>query len=217
MVIKVFIFCIIIFLVFLLTYNNTQDNLPFTENVLTNGIKITVDTPKERLIIEGKKGTKRFFKGKGWSKTSILTPRTVRWYGSLGLYDPADSNIQNGRVLVDEGRQFFSNKNEALRYICRRKEIVEYLQNGTLVYNNNGLVVSYEINHYDDGDIVRCINIWQIYIDGEKPTSLKGANDSAIRVSGGTIPNTAIAHPAKIGEPRKICSEEKFGKSSYWQ
>jgi len=113
MAIKVFIFCIIIFLVLLVTYNNAQDNLPFTENVLTNGIKITVNTPKERLIIEGKKGTKRFFKGKGWSKTSNLTPRTIRWYGSLGLYDPANSNTQNGRVLVNEGRQFFSNKNEA--------------------------------------------------------------------------------------------------------
>ncbi len=186
---------------------------PYTEYVLTDGMTITAKMPQETIVIKGGKGTRRFFRGESWSTTATLTPRPTRWYGSLGLYDPADSYTQDGRLMVDEGRQFFSNENQALHYICYLKSLL----NTSLIYNNKGLVIVYEITFLKKGGVVRDIAIWQAYINGKKPTSLEGANDSAIHVSGGTIPETAAPHPVEEGEPRQICTEKEFRDSPYFQ
>jgi len=95
------------------------DNVDLSKNepVLTEGMKITGSMPKEMIVIEGLKGSKRRYSGDGWSKTSTLIARSTRWYGSLGLYDPAESYSLGNRLLLDEGRQFFSSESEALRYI----------------------------------------------------------------------------------------------------
>ena len=145
----------VVVLLGLLTYKVFYGNkkmLPFTENVLANGITITAYTPTEKLVIEGKKGTRRAFKGKGWSTTANLTPRPTRWYGSLGLYDPADSYTQDGRLMVDEGRQFFSNEDEVLHYICHFKSLFN-----TVIYNNSGLIIAYDITSLKNGGAVRDI------------------------------------------------------------
>jgi len=217
---KIFIVSIIIFIGLLLAYNRNS-LLPFTENVLTDGMKITAHTPIETLTIEGTKGTKRVFRGKGWSTVANLTPRPTRWYGSLGLYDPADSYVQDERLLVNEGRQFFSNENEVLRYICHFKKLADSAydkaHNGTVVYNNSGLIIVYRITSLKRGGFVRYIDIWQVYINGKKPTSLKGADDHTIEISGDTIPDTAKPHTAEIGEPRQSCTEKEFKDSQYYQ
>ena len=208
MSIKIFIFTIFL----ALACNKTNKALPFTENILTKGMKITAQTPIEKLIIEGLEGTKRRFIGEKWSKVANLIPRQSRWYGSLGLYDPARSSTQEGRLLINEGRQFFKNENEALRFLCNLRKSVDQLDK--LTYSSNGLVISYHITPVHK---VKNINIWQIYINGKKPTALKGADNHAIEVTAGIIPDTATPHPIKIGYPRELCSQEAFQKSNYWQ
>src|SRR4051812_13891960 len=90
---------------------------PSTETVLSDGMAIVAHTSNETITIEGKPGFERTYSGKDWSKTSSLIPRKTRWYGSLGLYDPARSFSLGGRLLLDEGRQFFESESEALRYL----------------------------------------------------------------------------------------------------
>ena len=214
---KIFIMSILALVVaFVVNMMRSNTLPPYTEYVLTDGMKITAKMPQETIVIEGRKGTRRFFKGENWSTTATLTPRPTRWYGSLGLYDPADSYSQNGRLLVDEGRQFFSSKNELLRYICYLTEMA-IAHGGNTIYTNKGLIVSCGITSLKRGGVVRDITIWQAYVNGERPTSLEGANDSAIHVSGGVIPETATPHPAEEGEPRQICTEKEFKDSPCFQ
>ncbi len=214
MSLKIFIGTVILFLVLLLWSISGNKNKPYayTENVLTDGMSITVQTHIEKLTIEGLEGTRRKFTGEGWSKVADLIPRQTRWYGSLGLYDPADSNTQSGRLLVDEGRQFFDSEEEALRYLCEEQK-----KGYKIVYSNHGLSLSQDKEPTGLDKPIRFVNIWQIYINGKKPTSLKGANDEAIQVTGGIIPAIANLNPAKVGCPREMCSKEEFEKSEYWQ
>src|SRR6267142_6060410 len=81
--------------------------LPSTEFVLTPGMTISAMTPNGKISVTAGKETQRTFRGEGWTETRYLIPRTERWYGSLGLYDPAPSFFPSGRLLADEGRLFF--------------------------------------------------------------------------------------------------------------
>jgi hypothetical protein len=99
------------FLLILTSCSKKPVLLPSTEYVLTDGMTISADTPNGRISVAGGEGTQRMFSGDGWTQTTYLIPRTTRWYGSLGLYDPADSWSPHGRLLVDEGG-FFSTPNQ---------------------------------------------------------------------------------------------------------
>ena len=192
-----------IFLFSLSACDRKTDPLPFTENVLSEGMKITAYTPSGKISMEGRKGVTRVFSGEKWSKTSNLIPRTTRWYGSLGLYDPAPSNSMHGRLIVDEGRQFFFNESEALRYL---QSLSGYY--GRLTYNNSGLVIAYKVIDIAGGDPTRSLTIWQIYIDGKKPSLMRGAVDKNIEITGGQTPDTATPFPATVGYEREIADKE---------
>lgn len=170
-----------------------------TESVLSDGMRITASTPNGELVITGKKGPMRIYSGPGWSKDSTLIPRQKRWYGSLGLYDPAGSETQSGRVIVDEGRQFFVSESEALRYM---KYLSGYF--GELTYSKRGLVVAYKVIPVEGGSPIRSIAVWQIYINGQRPTSFRGGDDSKIKIEGGSIPVTAIPSVAPVGMEREL-------------
>ena len=142
--------------------------LPSTEYVLCDGMTISADTPNGRISVTGGKRTQRIFSGDGWTKTTYLTPRTTRWYGSLGLYDPADSWSPHGRLLVDEGRLFFDTESEALRYFYEGSDYFKP------VFNSRGLVVGFHVENIPGGEPTRSVQIWQIYIKGKVPDSLRG-------------------------------------------
>jgi len=176
--------------------------LPSTEFVLAKGMKIAATTANGTVVITAGEGTERTFSGDGWSKKRVLIARRTRWYDSLGLYDPADSSSPHGRVLVDEGRQFFGSESEALRYLSVESAYFK------LVFSSNGLVVGYRVVTIPGGEPTRSVDVWQIYINGKKPSSLGGADDSAIRVSGGETPETCSPNPAPIGYPRTLGDRE---------
>lgn len=176
---------------------------PDNEPVLSEGMRITAIMPSGELVIEGKRGTLRSFSGPGWSKDSMLIPRTKRWYGSLGLYDPAGSSTQSGRVLVDEGRQFFASESEALRYL---KHLSGYF--GELTYTKSGLVVAYKVIPVEGGTPIRSIAVWQFYVNGRRPASLRGGDDSKLRIEGSSIPDSSSPTPATLGFERELSTTE---------
>jgi hypothetical protein len=169
--------------------------LPNTEYVITKGMQVTANTPIGTISIVGGDGTDRSFSGNDWHAKRSLIPRTERWYGSLGLYDPASSSSPYGRIIVDEGRLFFDSESEALRYFYPGSNTFK------IVYNNRGLVVVYSIIPIPGGEPTRSLKIWQIYVRGKIPQTLRGADDSAIQVAGGNIPESAEPNPAPVGYP----------------
>lgn len=187
----------------LISCKSNFDHSISTESVLSEGMKIVAHTPSGTIVIEGKQGFARSYSGQDWSKTSMLIPRKTRWYGSLGLYDPADSNSLGDRLLIDEGDQFFQSESEALRYI-------QYLSAyyGPMTYNNSGLVIGYKVIDIPQEKSTRSLTIWQFYVKNTKPKSLRGANDRNIEVTGGTIPDHIIPIQAPVGYERTLADKE---------
>jgi len=58
------------------------------------------------------------------------------------------------------------------------------------------------------GEPTRSVTIWQIYIRGKRPTTLRGADDTAVKMAGGTIAETAEPNDAPVGEPMTIGDKE---------
>jgi hypothetical protein len=179
---------------------------PNTEYVLTKGMVITATNPECKVTIRGGDGTERTFSGPGWRKRRELIPREERWYGSLGLYDPGASMSPYGRLLADEGRLFFDSESQALRALYMQSGYFQY------VFNNRGLVVGYHVEKIPGGEPTRSVAIWQIYIHGHRPTSLRGADDEAVIVTGGTIPETAEPHDAPVGAEITLGDKEYVPK-----
>lgn len=198
---KFLITTIALFLVAILTGCSTKNELlPYTEVVLKPGMTVTATNPNGTVTIKAEEGTTRIYSIKNWKKKINLIPRKKRWYGSLGLYDPASSYSQHNRLVVDEGRLHFANISEALKYLYVGSLLYKP------VYTNNGLVFGYMVDtgaHNSGG-----IYIWQIYINGKKPTSIEGADDSAITVTGGDIPDVSTPHSAPVGYVKTLGKEE---------
>lgn len=209
---------ILYLMIFLMGCSSKNELLPYTEAVLKPGMTLTATNPNGTVTIKAEEGTTRIFSGENWEMKRNLIPRRERWYGSLGLYDPASSRSPYGRLLVDEGRLHFSSVSEALRYLYPDGHHFKP------VYTNNGLVFGYHVSTLSEATestrraIVeiygpetaptRSIQLWQIYINGKRPTSMPGANDSAITISGGDILETSTPYPARIGYVKPLGKEE---------
>ena len=215
---KKFMFTILFLAIFLTGCSTKNELLSYTEVVLKPGMIVTATNANGTVTIKAGKGTTRIFSGKNWEKKRNLIPRRERWYGSLGLYDPASSRSPYGRLLVDEGRLYFSSVSKALKYLYSDSHYFKP------VYTNNGLVFGYHVetfselkepikSHYEEtfGGVkepTRSIQLWQIYINGKRPTNIPGADDSAITISGGDILETSTPYPAPIGYVRPLGKEE---------
>lgn len=173
----------------------TQQLHPYSETVMSPGMRVTATNPNGTVTITAGEGTTRHYAGAGWKKSRSLIARSTRWNGSLGLYDPASSFSPYGRLLAEEGRIHCTSVSEAMRWLY----VGSTLHRPT--YTNNGLVFCYSISVPPDsaGEPTRSVELWQLYINGHRPHHLPGANDRAIRVEGGSIPNTSIAHHAEVG------------------
>ncbi len=167
----------------------------YSEVVLKPGMKLTARTPNGMLTILAGNGTRRTYLGDGWKKSFLLVPRRQRWYGSLGLYDPAESFSPDGRVLVDEGRQHFSTQREAEGWLEGRRREAS-VGKDRLTYTNDGLVLRYIMDTVPGSSKLETANIflWQVYVDGRRPHGLPGADDSAIRIEGGAVADSSTPH-----------------------
>lgn len=175
---------------------------PYSEVVMSPGMRIEGTNRNGTVVVTAGHGTSRSYSGDGWQKSIRLISRASRWNGSLGLYDPAASSSPHGRVLAEEGRLHFSSVEDALRWL--------YV--GSLhtkpVFRNDGLVFCYSVAEPQASwqGTVRGVEIWQVYVNGKRPTSMPGADDNAIKVSGGTIAESSKPHGSLVG------SEVSWGK-----
>lgn len=181
---KFIIVLLVISLLFIyLTLNRENSKFytiqPFTEIVMNQGDRIVATNKYGTIQIEAGKDTIRYYTWNNATRKVRLSVRYERWYGSLGLYssggilDHFKENDGVTRAVVQEGQQHFKSIEEAMNWID-----TPYHNNiADLVYSNEGLVVGWsktpsreQIN----------VDVWQIYINGEKPTNLPDASDDKI-------------------------------------
>lgn len=147
------------------------------EVVMSPGMKVIAETRMGKMIITAGEGLKRSYTWDGATRSVEMVSRDERWYGSLGLYFPGpDQHWKEHkgitRGVVEEGQQHFKTAEEAQEWLAERKYM-------PYVYRNDGLMVG-----WDTVPARKQLNIevWQILIDGKKPTQLEGAQDDKIAV-----------------------------------
>ena len=148
-----------------------------TEVVMAPGSSITAETATGTITITAGKGLLRSYTWEGATRSVEMGARKVRWYGSLGLAFPGPGDHwkeHNGitRGVLEEGQMRFASLAAAMKWINDRSK-------GTpLVYRNDGLLIAFGKN------LPRKqlnVEVWQIYINGQKPTTLAGSQDAKIR------------------------------------
>lgn len=150
-----------------------------SEIVMSKGMVIKVTNSYGEMKITAGEGFLRNYTWNGDTRSAQLIPRKSRWNGSLGIYFPGEGNHwkeHDGitRAVLEEGQQHFNTVEEAVSWITKENH-------WGYVYRNDGLVVGWDKMTGAGGTLG--VSVWQIYINGQKPTSLPGSQDSKISVS----------------------------------
>jgi hypothetical protein len=154
-----------------------------TEIVMNKGMEIIVNTEKGVLNISAGPCYERTYILNKIACTILQKSRTERWNGSLGIYSPSaeDWKPENctGLVhsVVEEGQQHFASLSEVNAWILD-PVMSNYFKS---IYTNDGLLISWRLTPLDKSQFL-AVNVWQIYINGEKPTKLNGAQDDKIKI-----------------------------------
>lgn len=155
-----------------------------TELVMYEGVTIEASKGSSSVKVIAGKGLDRTYKWSDCELESDMIARKKRWYGSLGIYDPAPSffpflslgSCQGiNRTVVEEGQIHFDNLQFAHKWIER-----QLLRNIETVWTNDGLFVSW---HIVPGRAQLNVDLYLICINGKRPIHLDGAIDSSIIVS----------------------------------
>lgn len=147
------------------------------EPVMCPGMSIKVERGSGHLKISAEGLKARRYEIDSHIIAVELIPRSQRWYGSLGLYLPSGTNEIH--LVLDEGQQHFYSEKEAQDWISWKKDRLGY------VYSSDGLVVGWKLQELlkSDQKAVLHVDLWQIYIQGKKPSSFEGAKDQSISIS----------------------------------
>jgi hypothetical protein len=157
---------------FLFSCATVPDN-PNAELVMTSGTVIEATTSQGTMQISYVDRLTRRYVWDGYDKTFRHQARQKRWYGSLGMYRPGGDGTMH--AVLEEGQQHFSNYAEAKDWIAKQERFTDY------VWTRDGLVVGWkQQGRPADGFLALHVDVWQVFIDGKKPTLL-GASPSKIR------------------------------------
>lgn len=170
---------IVCLIIFCCAKNVYAESFPWwitSERVMAEGMIITADAPAGKMVIEAGKGTHRTYAWGIFSKTFKLKKRYHRWLGSKGLY--RSNGDEAVHVVLEEGQQHFFSEEEAGVWLDWQRARMRW------VYTSDGLVLGWYTDlNPADGLLTLVVQVWQIYINSEKPKDLTGADDSAISIT----------------------------------
>ena len=177
---------------------------------MPNGSSIEATTRAGTILISAGEGLKRSYRWKGATRSAVLDPREERWKGSLGAYT-ADTNwmMHHGisRLVGGEGQQHFQSTGEAMVWLKKRYAF----DPGGVVYRDDGLVVFYgETPQREQLNV----DVFQIYVGGNKPRQLPGSKNSAIKLTGRTLPMLHRKDPPPVPAVRSPAEDRYWDRRS---
>ena len=157
---------------------------------MSPGVRISAATRSGTIVITAVDEVTRSYTWDGATRAIELEPHKARYYGSLGLFhDPGDEHWRSNRGITccsaKEGQQHFTTTDQALAWLKERE------QTWWCVYSDDGLVIGW----YKDLRRKRLyVEVWQILIQGQKPSRLAGSRNGKIVV------DTLTTKPAPLVE-----------------
>ena len=178
----VIVYMFIIILIFNFIYlSEKQFRLnPSQEIVMSKGMEITATTSEGTIKILAEDNLKRTYTWENCVRSQILSPRQERQNGILGAYfygpNPIwkECNDIDGAIL-EEGQLHFSSVDGALEWIKKDASV----DISPKVYNDDGLLIVF----YKGGRGDLQVQVWQILINGSKPSKLEGSDNSKISIN----------------------------------
>ena len=153
------------------------ESYPFTRLAMQPGMVIEARNKNGAVHIEYLSPLERRYKWDGHDERRTLIPRRESWLGLLGAYDPAPAyfwEIFSPRIVAEDSQIDFENMADVEKWLYQSSAILDW------VYTDDGLVVGFaktssrnQVN----------IDVYQIYINGEKPSKLKGSRPENINVA----------------------------------
>lgn len=164
----------------------------YSEIVLDNGMVVSASTPEGKITVAAGPGLLRSVSWDGTKRYVVMQPRKERLYGSKGIYfegRPQGWKPFNGitQVKIEEGQRQFDNVDDASIWMQIRR--LHY------VHTNNGLVVGWKRK---PSESTLHVEVWQFFIDGEKPSFLPNAKDYLIQTRQAPLSVSASANQAPL-------------------
>jgi hypothetical protein len=156
-----------------------EGNLPYeyTELAMEPGMRIEATNKNGTVVIDYIEPLKRRFRWDDYDEERTLIPRKERWLGELGAYDPASAwiwEVWKIRIVSSDSQLHFESMEDIEKWLYQGSAVEDW------VYTDDGLVVGFSRN--PNRNQVG-IQVFQFYLNGEKPKKLKGSRPENIKVS----------------------------------
>lgn len=186
------------------------------ELVLKPGSRLSVSTLVGPVGVVAGTGVSRTYEWNGCSLKSNMAPRGSRWMGALGIYDPSPSLLPTmpwnkckglTRTVVDESQIHFADVAGAEQWLKR------YCTHGGSngVWSNDGLVACITTTPSREQF---SMSLWQICVNGNRPTILQGAKDPVFNVTNLTQP--AFTREQCVFADSKVIHDTRFAWDKEW-
>ena len=149
----------------------------YTELAMEPGMHIEATNKNGTVFIEYIDPLKRRFRWDDYDEERTLIPRKKRFMGELGAYDPADAYIWEvftPRIVVRDSQLHFDSMSDIDKWLYQSSDVLDW------VYTDDGFVVGFrkkpsrkQVN----------IEVFQLYLNGEKPAKLEGSRPENIKVT----------------------------------
>jgi len=185
------------------------------ELVLQEQVRLTAKTPDGAITVVAGSGIARTYEWGGCSLHARMQPRTSRWFGSLGIYDPAPRDLGPSttrqckglsRTVVEEGQIHFADAAAASEWLRR------YAAARPTVWSSDGLVVQWSTTPRGEQ---LSVDVWQLCIANRYPRQLSGATDGSLEVT--RLAGTAPARHACASVAVSVVAETQATWQKHWE
>ncbi len=176
--------------------------LPATcEVVMSPGMKITATTSVGTIAVTAADELTRSYTWDGATRAVEMQPQKSRYFGSLGLFfDGATVHWREhhgiARCSTEEGQQDFKTVEEVMKWIKEPERM-------SPVYRNDGLMVGW---YKDLPRKMLDVHVWQILINGKKPTRLPGSQDDKIVVETVAMKNVPLVEAVANNDLKAVAA-----------
>lgn len=158
----------------------SSELLPVKEAVMEIGMQITAYTKHGEFVIKANSDTERTYTWDGKSMNVNLVPRQNKWHGKLGLLDPNNIHPPHENVVhvvIEECQIHYDSVTNVIKSMNSYEDIED-------LYRDDGLFVRFQKNLLpENGKYAVDISVYQILVNGKKPTKLPGSQNHKIIVN----------------------------------